>query len=29
VYQVEQWEEEKGVETILPQNNLIQDLEGN
>jgi hypothetical protein len=27
---VEQWEDEKGMETILPpQNNLIQDLEGN
>jgi hypothetical protein len=31
-YQVEQWEEEKGKETILPtpqKNNLIQDSEGN
>jgi hypothetical protein len=29
-YQVEQWEEEKGMETILPpKNNLIQDSEGN
>jgi hypothetical protein len=28
---VEQWEEEKGMETILPpkKNNLIQDSEGN
>jgi hypothetical protein len=29
-YQVELWEEEKGMETILSQkNNLIQDSEGN
>jgi hypothetical protein len=27
---VEQWEDEKGMETILPQkNNLIQNSEGN
>jgi hypothetical protein len=26
---VERWEEEKGMETISPQNNLIQDSEGN
>jgi formiminotetrahydrofolate cyclodeaminase len=26
---VEQWEEEKGMENILPKNNLIQDSEGN
>jgi hypothetical protein len=27
---VERWEEEKGMETILPpKNNLIQDSEGN
>jgi hypothetical protein len=28
-YQVELWEEEKGMETILPQKNLIQNSQGN
>jgi hypothetical protein len=29
-YQVEQWENKRGMETILsPQNNLIQDSGGN